>query len=835
VDTDNIKHMNLRAEAAAFPVEALTVTQGEAFKRIVSLIAEAVEALKHAPRGGAETEIGGQLPSWLDLSRSNRTVLLTGDRGSGKTSVLFSLIRACVHPEDIDRAERIGQISLTAQEKNQLVRLKRHVVWLEPIDMDPLPGPANLLAAILVRIEAATRDRFSPGEPVSRGGGSRRGPPGILDAAPGYLDALQEFHRLQTDVALAWEGNLRERGAHIDPDTYAVEALRAERARLLLNRSLSDSLDALAKQSFRACGGADPLFVLPVDDVDLNPLRCLEILRLLRMITVPRLLFMVLGNTEMIEVALNLKYSGDFTEVMKGGGVLETLTIDPEYIAATGGTLALDAMRKLLPDGQRVRIRSMEVKESLNYRPADAESAKPLRMHALIGRCLPSLPQLGNGQTMGDTTINSLRDFLLFPNPPMRDNDDVEDEHIDRCVFFARSIFRMTPRRAADWWHALNTLESSMEGDPKKKWQKAVDVLGRYLRSTISEDHYLLPKVRLKYREGLRKNVTGHWECYMPVTPIPQHGLTVEIPIPAGNVSSSGPRIIVRKNEGWRLYPATSEVLSAFFMTPFGEYIKLLKEEAKLAEGPVFSTHTASAFFLFHDLLTLGPESNTVVDRFRVRPPVGRWAFTEWCARVPDRIIVLWPNPNFLSTWEYDIFLDYWNNAICKITTLDIAAITKLVYAWIDGGAAVLARQTPFGTTLEEEQGRQALAERMENLIDTINQPYPTGRMTQVWLIRLANLLMPEVSAFPKESLKAFACMSKLVCFWNRHWRDIEAFSDNVIDLIFNKPEKVSEEVKQIAEGTKITDTPEATEMKQKRNEYLDELGVKRARSDTGA
>lgn len=96
--------------------------------------------------------------------------------------------------------------------------------------------------------------------------------------------------------------------------------MRAERSRLSLNHYLSKALDELAEKVFQGYGVTNPLFVLPVDDVDLNPCRCLELLRLLRMIAVPRLFILALGDLDMVRIVLNLKYSGEFVSIAGDAG-----------------------------------------------------------------------------------------------------------------------------------------------------------------------------------------------------------------------------------------------------------------------------------------------------------------------------------------------------------------------------------------------------------------------------------------------------------------------------------------------------------------------------------
>ena len=81
-----------------------------------------------------------------------------------------------------------------------------------------------------------------------------------------------ELQRLKSDVSLAWDGNIDQRAAQLDPDAYAQEVMRAESARLGLNRRLSDVLAKLAHvEHCRNQKRGPVLFVLPVDDFDLNP------------------------------------------------------------------------------------------------------------------------------------------------------------------------------------------------------------------------------------------------------------------------------------------------------------------------------------------------------------------------------------------------------------------------------------------------------------------------------------------------------------------------------------------------------------------------------------
>ena len=104
---------------------------------------------------------------------------------------------------------------------------------------------------------------------------------------------------------------------YLDADTYAIEVMRTEHATLSLNRKLANALDDMATKVFRGSFVTDPLFVLPIDDFDLNPSSCLKLLRMLRMVSVPRLFTLVLGDFEIVRTVMNLRFSEEFARVDK--------------------------------------------------------------------------------------------------------------------------------------------------------------------------------------------------------------------------------------------------------------------------------------------------------------------------------------------------------------------------------------------------------------------------------------------------------------------------------------------------------------------------------------
>jgi hypothetical protein len=191
----------------------------------------------------------------------------------------------------------------------ELHEKRKQFVVLETLDMEPLPSTANLLAAILVRISA--RFEYS----------SRDSYPRVAVAfdEPDAREKLAfQLHQLELDAVLAWTGTERKRSRIADPSSYAAEVLASERAGLSLQPRLDEVLDGLARKVFGDGRGIDPIFLLPVDDFDLAPSRCLELLRIVRIVSTPRLFFLIAGNTRIAESILRLQGEGELSLIAPG-------------------------------------------------------------------------------------------------------------------------------------------------------------------------------------------------------------------------------------------------------------------------------------------------------------------------------------------------------------------------------------------------------------------------------------------------------------------------------------------------------------------------------------
>ena len=346
----------LRPEARPLPYPELDRQQQAALDRVVGLLTAAAQDAKALAAADRETRSVPASPAgpYLDSNRCSRNILVSGERGTGKTTLMLSLAGVLSTGSDPIRD------GLPAAAAEQARDLKRRLIWLETLDMEPLDSDANLLGAVLARIEEAVGARFPDLDKIPE-------TVPLLYPGSGYHDMSRELARLQTSVALTFGGNLGDRAGSLDPDTFAVESRRAERERLGLDRRFADVLAGLSAAVASVATGLDaPVFVLPVDDVDLNVGACVPLLRLLRATTSPHLIVTLAADATLLSNILWLKYQGELAQL----SAMRTLSEDHRLMAAD---LAVNALRKHLPAAQRVVLGLVDPGRALTLRPLGAD------------------------------------------------------------------------------------------------------------------------------------------------------------------------------------------------------------------------------------------------------------------------------------------------------------------------------------------------------------------------------------------------------------------------------------------------------------------------------
>ncbi len=337
---------DLRTEARPFDWERLTAHQVDAVKNVAAFLTEDLAEADRAADDGA---------SLLDLRRKSRLAFIDGDRGTGKTSVLLTIQRIL----ELDRLPRLENDRYPDQILN-LHDNKSRFKCLETLDMEPLAKSANLLAAVFAQV-------INVFEYTARRDAGRLSSP--LDDLDEHERLADELRRLSQSAVLAWDATNPRRALHVDPTVFASEVLTSETAGIELNRKFTEVLDKLAK-SLSTKGKKNPIFILPVDDFDLSPTRCLELLRIVRMVSTPRLFFVIAGNTRIAERILRFECEGELA------GLAGAFASGPEveHIRGTAVEIAANNIRKLLPPQQRLRLAVLTADQALALKLQDGSS-----------------------------------------------------------------------------------------------------------------------------------------------------------------------------------------------------------------------------------------------------------------------------------------------------------------------------------------------------------------------------------------------------------------------------------------------------------------------------
>ncbi len=346
----------LRYEAQPLDIYDLTADHRGVLEDVTGLIQQALSDLDpsyHRERFGHG--------SGVREKRRNLTALIAGKRGSGKTSLLLTLLHA------LDRE----QPHLPCEEPvaEALNGLRDRVVVLDILDFEQTPKDGNLLCALLVRIEDAMRGEM---------GDAWLG----FDGPDWDMTAAANLQRLTTAAAFAWETTPPFKPSDADLEHYADSILQIERHRIRFNQQFRSLLVSLALACSQHTTRTNPLFLLPVDDLDLSPHRGPELLRLIRLTAAPRLFVVALADIDHLRDAVRLdlgtRWAGNACAPQHGRSSAQPAdsSNSDDAWCSTLDELAERTLDKLLPPSQRMVLKPVDPWDVLAFHPASSSSAE---------------------------------------------------------------------------------------------------------------------------------------------------------------------------------------------------------------------------------------------------------------------------------------------------------------------------------------------------------------------------------------------------------------------------------------------------------------------------
>lgn len=279
----------------------------------------------------------------VETNRSGRVLVLNGDRGTGKTSLLMTLLKEW---KDARRRD-------PPPPEPSFAEVALRVRALPVLDFDPLPEAMPLHGWLLQpwRHLAELADRRMP---ASAGYGD------------GQIATLRErWHNLFETATIGWSKvppdgrGVVERALDYELQSSGWLELRSQWhsfvAELLSALCLlNDDENALPLPT-------NSVLVVPIDDVDLQVLRLPELLHAIRLLHHPRVVYLLTADVEHMKEVLELEFQGKHRKLN------ELDNDDSEQIHSQAKRLATALLEKSLPTHAQFSLRRVGLKEILKH------------------------------------------------------------------------------------------------------------------------------------------------------------------------------------------------------------------------------------------------------------------------------------------------------------------------------------------------------------------------------------------------------------------------------------------------------------------------------------
>ncbi len=775
----------LRPEPNSLSWKSLNTSQREAFVQIAHSLKEALEGVS------GDSKLAKETTAFYELQPSavKRMVWLDAGRGMGKTTLLKSAARAVADgnawDQEIENDFKGGPnkpctCEVYSRIEKDVQKIQGRFVWLEPLELELLPGPTNLLAAILARVEDTLRRIAGPRHMEDR----QRG---LLERRTPTDKAVDDLAKLMNQVSLAWDGNAKERAANVEPDTFSREVNRSERARLEVPVLFRKVLEALATEFDWGKSVNNPVFVVSIDDCDLSPERCLEILRLLRLIDSPRLFTIVLGDIKNAHEVVQLKFAGDRARIAGmelGQDVQKSEFYDQQRY------LTFEAMRKLVPPNQRICLMPMTSMEVLAYRPgliqasigeildkikihvrlsaaAGASETASTLLKFLTGAVVPAPAMDSKSPSTSDAAGKT-------PDPP--EKPAATEKSSLEFSYGALARYQVPPRVVADLWFRLQRL--SEQARQTHQTLRAQDVLrtqqalrGEYFRTAnslfedaIHADGQLTDAQQQRILKTFQPRVSDSpsWQVAPEYTTVAceeavkSEVATQETLLPATTCRT-------QYDGKWVIRPTPSE-----------------SKESRL---PTLACAATAMFCLTHDLIHLmqlqaEPSCVSNVSMKDVAVTIHDFSYAG-SGLEGKQISVNWPVPEFTLFWDWDRFLSVWKRANRSLQlwippSKDSAPtqLAFLAYWWIAGAVSVYSGDSALPLAdikvVDDRKSQRELWAQLGNRVRALVGRISSEQQNRVsrsgpggiarlrnWLEQLAFLIAPE-GGLPDDLRQAF-------------------------------------------------------------------------------
>ena len=280
--------------------------------------------------------------------RRNHIIMIAGERGTGKTSLLLTLLAGWNTPEDFD-GDRPDPVF---KEMENIVR----ALW--PIDFDPLPPELPIFNWVIQAFEPLVRkvsgqrpDRFMEPQESDQ----------IDDTLTG------RYRKLQNAAAVGWTTGLLKQSLGKDVGEFLLWQGEQQGNWQRLQFEWQEFLSKLMKELEEQDGGLLPkggIIVLPIDDLDLQVARTRELLLTLLVLRHERVVYLLTGEIYGTDVALKADFQRDFLQGLSsiGEGFQDVIT---EHTSGLGQKLR----EKSIPNSHTFHLGGHSISGAMSWQP----------------------------------------------------------------------------------------------------------------------------------------------------------------------------------------------------------------------------------------------------------------------------------------------------------------------------------------------------------------------------------------------------------------------------------------------------------------------------------
>lgn len=268
----------------------------------------------------------------IDAERSNHVLMIEGARGSGKTSAMVTLLHVLLKLLEKERPG-IGDLEVDPSIS---------ILPLPILDVRPLPKDVALLPMLLGSFQGVVESL----------------PESEASAKPGQFRPQNTsralFERMMQAATIGWSvpaaRALSGEAVIADLDMRKMDRLRRD-----LLPAFHAFMQQLEKDVEQAHGYRRPFFVIPVDDLDMNPGRTPEMLDLLRTLAHPRLAFVVTADRALMKATMLHEFMRELnpTRILESGTVEAATALAAAHVSKIAPEENSSALTELSDVGAR--------------------------------------------------------------------------------------------------------------------------------------------------------------------------------------------------------------------------------------------------------------------------------------------------------------------------------------------------------------------------------------------------------------------------------------------------------------------------------------------------